>query len=140
MPKVSKENLTHYTQLSSFVFNCQSSTLKVLVCSINVIHSMHRYPNARWCRRGNLDDPSIPFLPALCSLVQPFEGKRCHPQIHTLALCNGYANLGLGSMHLLSLGTTFPQFTTDLSREPEGPWAQRAWPQLRPHLWGERYH
>ena len=101
MPKVSKENLSPYTQLSSFTLNCQSGSLKSLICNTNVIHSMHHYSNAWWCRRGNHTDPSLPFPLALCSPVQPFEGKPCHLQIHTSALCSGYANLGLGAMHLL---------------------------------------
>ena len=101
MPKVSKENLSPYTQLSSFTLNCQSGSLKSLICSANVIHSMHHYYNAWWCRRGNLTNPSLSFLSALCSPVQPLEGKPCHPQIHTSALRSGYDNLGLGAMHLL---------------------------------------
>ena len=34
---------SYYTQLSSFTFNLQSRSLKVLICSITVIHSMHHF-------------------------------------------------------------------------------------------------
>lgn len=98
MLKVSKENFSPHTQLPSFIFDCQSSSLRVLICSINITHSMHHYPRVWWCWRGKLTDPSLPFHPALCSPVQPFAGKQCHPQIYTLALHSEYASLGLGTM------------------------------------------
>ena len=64
-----KGKLLLYIQLFSFIFSGQFSSQRVLVSSTNAIQSKHHYPDVWWYRWSHLADPSLPFLPALCSPV-----------------------------------------------------------------------
>lgn len=64
-----KGKLLLYIQLFSFIFNGHFSSQRVLVSSTNAIWSKHHYPDVWWYRWSHLADPSLPFLPALCSPV-----------------------------------------------------------------------
>lgn len=56
------------------------------------------------CDRAEEESSPIPLFPSSLPFapqyIQPFEGKQCHPQIHTLALHSEYASLGMGAMYL----------------------------------------